>query len=182
MAWIIDLDTQAFVFFNQKLANTFFDALMPVVTNDWLLRALFLVIVACLAIFGKKEGRISALLCIITVAGSDLLSSQVIKPMVGRIRPCHILTTVRLLVDCGQGMSFPSSHAVNTFSLAAVLTMQHRRWSIALIPFAVLVSYSRVAVGVHYPLDVVAGAIIGSAIGVAVFTASQGLRKRHFKR
>lgn len=182
IAWIIELDTQAFIFFNQKLANGFFDVLMPIVTNDWLLRVLFLIIVACLAIFAKREGRISALLCIIAVAASDLVSSQVIKPFIGRIRPCHVLASVHLLVGCGQGLSFPSSHAVNSFSMAIVLTMQYRRWAFALIPFALLVSYSRVAVGVHYPLDVAGGAIIGAAFGIAVFFVSQWLRNRQFRR
>jgi undecaprenyl-diphosphatase len=171
--WLVNLDTQLFLFFNNTLANSVFDSLMPIITNDWVLRVVFLIIVVLLLIFGKKQGRIAALLCIISVAFSDQITSHLIKPIIGRVRPCHIIPDVHLLVACSQGLSFPSSHAANSFAIATLISLSYRRQVWLLLSVAVIVSYSRIAVGVHYPFDVLAGALVGVICALAVFAANQ---------
>lgn len=166
--WLIATDSTAFVYLNNQLANPVFDVVMPVVTDRWFLRGIFAVIILLLLIFGKKRGRILAVFCIATVALADQLSAQLIKPMVMRIRPCHVIQSVHLLVDCSQGLSFPSSHAANTFALATFLTAYYPRTTWYLFAFAALVSYSRIAVGVHYPFDVIVGAIVGVVSGLTI--------------
>lgn len=166
--WLIAADSTAFVYLNDQLANPVFDVVMPVVTDRWFLRGIFAVIILLLLIFGKKRGRIMAVFCIATVALADQLSAQLIKPMVMRIRPCHVIQSVHLLVDCSQGLSFPSSHAANTFALATFLTACYPRTTWYLFAFAALVSYSRIAVGVHYPFDVIVGAIVGVVSGLTI--------------
>ncbi len=171
--WLINLDTQLFLFFNNALANSIFDRVMPIITNDWVLRAVFLIIVVLLLIFGKKQGRVAALLCVVAVVFSDQVSSHLIKPMIARVRPCHIVPDVHLLVACSQGLSFPSSHAANSFATAALISLSYRRQIWLYLTIAAIISYSRIAVGVHYPFDVLAGALVGVLCATAVFAAYQ---------
>lgn len=167
--WLVNLDTRLFQFLNVDLANTVFDTVMPVVTNDWVLRAVFLAIVVLLLFFGGRRGRIVALLCVATVALSDQTSSHLIKPLIERTRPCHVVPDVHLLVACSKGLSFPSSHAANSFAVAVLVSLVYRRSIWAVLTAAALISYSRIAVGVHYPLDVLAGAVVGAACAGAVY-------------
>ena len=97
------------------------------------------------------------------------------KPYFHRVRPCnnpYIAGIIHLLVPCGSGLSFPSSHASNHFALGvfSAMTLGRRaRWVwTAGIAWAVVVSFSQVYVGVHYPLDVTVGAIVGTTIGIIV--------------
>jgi membrane-associated phospholipid phosphatase len=161
LEWLVARDTDVFVFLNTRLANPVFDFIMPIATNDWFLRAVLAAIIIAMLIFGKKPGRIAAIFCLATVALSDLLSAQVVKPLVARVRPCHVIESVHLLVNCSQGLSFPSSHAANSFSLALFLSGIYPRLRWLLYSFAMIVSFSRIAVGVHYPLDVLFGALTG---------------------
>lgn len=166
--WLLNADAWLFLFINVSLANPVFDFIMPLVTNGWFLRGAFLLIVLGLAIFGGKKGRITALLCILTVAISDQLAAHFVKPLVGRIRPCHVLPNVHLLVNCTAGLSFPSAHAANTYAQAALLSQRHPNLGWLWWGFATLVSFSRIAVGVHYPGDVLGGGLLGIAVGMGV--------------
>jgi undecaprenyl-diphosphatase len=167
--WLVNLDTRLFLFFNNALANSVFDRVMPIITNDWVLRAVFLVIVVLLLIFGKKQGRITALLCVVALLLSDQITSHLIKPMIARVRPCHVIPDVHLLVACSQGLSFPSSHAANSFAIAALISLSYRRQVWLYLSIAAIISYSRIAVGVHYPFDVLAGTLVGVLCAIAVF-------------
>lgn len=165
---LLQIDKALFYFFNVKIVNPVFDVLMPFITKDMNLRIFLGLIWIGLLIFGGKEGRIAAILLIPALAISDQLSSHIIKPLVGRIRPCHELEGVRLLVGCGSGLSFPSSHAVNSVAVAALISRFYKKYSAYLFLFAFLVSFSRIYVGVHYPADVVVGMIIGAIVGFGV--------------
>jgi undecaprenyl-diphosphatase len=166
--WLLQADTWLFLFLNVSLANPVFDLIMPLVTNRWFVRGVFLLIIICFAAFGGKQGRITALLCLVTVALSDQLAASWLKPWVGRIRPCHVLPDVHLLVDCSAGLAFPSAHAANVFAQAALLSLRHEKLTWLWFGFASLVSFSRISVGVHYPGDVLGGALLGIACGMLV--------------
>ena len=158
------LDTALFRFINDSLSNSVFDFFMPLIT-DLNKQRIVLIIVAVVLLWmivrGRRTGRIAAILLIITIIISDQLSSSVIKYWFERPRPCYSLQNVHLLVSCGSGLSFPSSHAVNNFAGALVLTFFYPRAKWWFFGFAALVAFSRVSVGVHYPSDVIGGAVIG---------------------
>jgi undecaprenyl-diphosphatase len=169
--FLYSLDRSLFHVCNQTLQNAVFDVVMPFVTdlNKNPVALLAVGLLWLLLVFkGGKGGRIAALLLIPAIAFSDQFNSSILKHLVDRARPCQVLANVHLLVSCGSGYSFPSSHAVNNFAGAIVLSYFLPRWTWAFFSFASIVAFSRIYVGVHFPSDVLAGAIIGMICGSLV--------------
>lgn len=162
--YLISADTFLFYLINQKSQNPFFDWLMPFITD--LRNSVFLLSALALWILyrQKKEGIIFLIFMGLTLAITDQFSSSFFKDIVGRIRPCHTLTEVRLLTDCNTSYSFPSSHAVNIFAGAFFLAKPFKQFSIFFYAVASLVAYSRVYIGIHYPFDALGGAALGLLI------------------
>jgi undecaprenyl-diphosphatase len=106
---------------------------------------------------------------------------QVLKPLIGRIRPCHVDPLLKTLEHCGSGFSMPSNHAGNGAALAAVVLLLVRiRWPLGLAVggIGLAIGGSRVFMGVHYPSDVAVGWILGMGAGLlAGFLAGLGARK-----
>ncbi len=166
--WLHNLDINLFRLGNEAFANPVFDVVMPFITNVRHWYVVYIISIALLLIYGGRRGRWAVLFAILTIVISDQLSSFVLKPLVGRLRPCHVLDQVRLLVGCGGGYSFPSSHAVNNFAVALFFGSLYRKAMPYLLFVASVIAYSRVYVGVHYFSDVIAGAFIGAGIGYIV--------------
>jgi undecaprenyl-diphosphatase len=98
-----------------------------------------------------------------TSAGVSLL-----KALVGRVRPCDALGwCAPVRVTSPGGFSFPSGHAAGSFAFAAFVACIAPRWAIPAFLWAALVAWSRCVLGVHYPSDVLGGAILGTALGIA---------------
>lgn len=173
---IIDIDQQLFKFINKELVNGFLDGLLYFWRNKYLWVPLYLFIITYLILNHKKEAYWIIFFLFLTFALSDFISSSVIKPTVKRARPCHVENEhiqARLLVQCGSGYSFTSSHAANHFGIAfflmLVLTKKKKLISFLLIFWAFLVGYAQIYVGVHFPLDIICGGLLG--IGIAVLTS-----------
>jgi undecaprenyl-diphosphatase len=120
-----------------------------------------------LRIFGEKM-ILLVILVLIVVGIGDYTNHKILKPFFGRTRPCSILSDVNLLLSCSSSFSFPSSHSVNIFSIATVVSWQFRISAAFMFFIAMMVCYSRVYVGVHYPFDVTAGALYGIICGGVV--------------
>lgn len=170
---ILEWDRELFHFLNTSLATPIGDVLWPAITQyDRFpaVRVALALIWIMLIVKGGRRGRLAALVLVPLILVSDQLNSHVIKDLVGRPRPCHlvngvrIMNDIRMLVDCGPGFSFMSSHAVNNAAAATVLSHYYPRWTWAFVLWAALVALSRVFVGAHYPLDVVSGALLGAGI------------------
>lgn len=169
--FLYSIDKSVFLFFNRTVANPVTDLVMPAITGISQTPAGITVLVLFWLLLiwkGGRTGLIVGLLLIPLVAMSDQLSSAVIKKIVERPRPCHelngtrVVENVRLLVSCGGGFSFPSSHATNWFAIATFVSHRFRRLAPALFTFAVVMGLSRIFVGVHYPSDILGGAAVGT--------------------
>ena len=118
---------------------------------------------------------------VLTVTLCDQVSSGLIKPLVGRLRPSHTPALAGLLhlVDGYRGglYGFVSSHAANSFGAVVYVALILRRWRItlAMVALAMAAGYSRIYLGVHYPGDVLAGALLGAAIGTLAYGMALGL-------
>ncbi|OGC78103.1 MAG: hypothetical protein A2145_02385 [candidate division Zixibacteria bacterium RBG_16_40_9] len=154
-------DKSLFRWINSDWQNSVFDFLMPIITNFSHWRLPIIIILLALFIWGGKKGRWAVVLGIVAVGLSDFSSSQMLKPLFGRFRPCYVFPDVHLLIDCSKSYSFPSNHAVNFFSAAMLFTFFYKKTGILLFLIAILVAISRVYVGVHYPFDTVGGAFWG---------------------
>ncbi len=160
-------DEWLFRILNEKAANPVFDAVMPVITE----RVYFIgpLVALWLVLFWRagRRGRIVAFLTLLVITAGDQLSAHVLKPIFGRERPPYALESVRLLVDTTRSFSFPSAHATNSFAVASFVSSFYPATRFPLYVLAVLIGYSRVYVGVHYPLDMLGGAVLGLAIGLS---------------
>lgn len=174
---LIQSDTTLFYLLNVKVQNGFFDFLMPILTNLNYWRIPIGLMVVLLLIFGKKRGRITVLLLVFGITLSDQLCNSLLKPLIGRIRPCNVLENVHLLINCTKSYSFPSSHAMNIFTGCILFSYSYRKIKEILLIIAILVSYSRIYVGVHYPFDVLAGAILGVFCAFIIITLFKFVQK-----
>ena len=181
MEFLYQLDLSTFYFINQTLSNGVFDVVMPAITNVKHFYPLYALLFIILLWKGGNRGRWCALFLVIAVAVADPISSRVLKEEIGRERPCRKLHDVHLLVNCGGGKSFPSSHAVNNFAGFIVFASFFSRFAWIWLIMAVSISFSRVYVGVHYPSDVLAGAVIGMIIGGLVVLTGNFVRSRYDK-
>jgi len=156
------------------MRNDMFDMVMPLFRDKMFWIPLYVVIIFLIIRKHKLQALYVVGFAILTVLIADQISAHAIKPWVGRLRPCNdasISDLVHNLVDCGSGYSFVSSHATNHFALAFFFISVFNRPSIryyVIIPFlfwAGLISFAQVYVGVHFPLDVICGGLIGLGIG-----------------
>jgi undecaprenyl-diphosphatase len=128
-----------------------------------------------LILWGGRKGRFLVVTAAVGVSISDPLTSRVIKSIFHRVRPCHGVDPSRLPLGCSDSYSFPSSHAVNIFCEATIVSLVYPKATPFAYMLAVLVAYSRVYLGVHYPFDVIGGALIGLCLGWGVFRLIRGL-------
>jgi undecaprenyl-diphosphatase len=173
--WLNAWDTALFLQINTVLTNPLFDTLFPIVrnANTWVPLYVFLIVFSVINF--KNQSFFWILGAVLTLVLTDQFSSSVVKSFFERPRPCNeptLMNQMRLLLDhCSGGYSFTSSHATNHFGFAVYIFVTQKgvfkKWGYLFFIWAAAVSYAQVYVGVHYPLDVIFGSIIGSSIGYA---------------
>ncbi len=176
------LDTDLFLWLN-GCYTPWLDPIMIWVTerNSWF--PLYALLVGWLVYQYRKQAVWYLLTLIVAVALADQTASSVLKPLTHRLRPCHepaLHNLIHPVLECGGQFSFVSSHASTTFALATILWLllgkQHSwlKWGFL---WAALVSYSRIYVAAHYPLDVLAGTGVGvlsASLCALVYRSIQG--------
>jgi undecaprenyl-diphosphatase len=174
----MDLDLQLFFLINRGMANPLFDVFMPALTNQgYLLTLPFLFYVvlrgfSCRQPSGRTYAVTAAAAVMIACAAAPLADrmTDALKVLASRPRPCQALEGVRLLISCPRSYSLPSSHAATSAAFAAPLFMLTRQflplsWRLYPLGLAAAVAFSRPYLGVHYPSDILTGAILGGAVG-----------------
>ncbi|HWW42843.1 phosphatase PAP2 family protein [Pedobacter sp.] len=182
---LLQFDHDLFLRINRGLSNGFFDWLMPLMRNRFFWSPLYLfIIIFCIKEY-KKKGFLIIGMILLTFAIGDAFSSRCIKPFVARPRPCNdIVLSTELIhrVPCGSGYSFPSAHATNHFGIAVFLILIfYDRWKPILpigLAWAFIISFAQIYVGVHYPIDTLAGAVLGTLLGLLTSTIYKKLQNR----
>lgn len=169
---MLDFDYQLFTLINGTWHNGVLDAIVPLWRDKLFWTPLYLFLFSFLTINFKWKGLVVALCLVATMLAADGVSSHLIKKNVKRPRPCHTIeleNTIRELVTCGSGYSFTSSHATNHTAIAFFLIFtlgQLFKWArLPLFLWAFSIGYGQVYVGVHYPLDILGGMLVGFLIG-----------------
>ena len=166
---MLEMDTKLLLLINTRWVCPFLDWLMPVLSSHLSLVPVLGLLLAYVFYKDWRKGLLVVGGLVLAVAIVDPLAARVIKPWVGRVRPCHELAeVVRTISPCGGTFCFPSNHAVNMAAMAAVTGYRFPRLLWAGLPIVFAVAYSRVYLGVHYPLDVVAGIVLGCTIGLLI--------------
>lgn len=171
---IIQWDQSLFKKINSDWANPLFDAIMPFLRNSYHWLPLYIFIIVFVLLNFKTKGAWWIVFFLCTVALTDMTGTYVFKHNFNRLRPCtdpDFYMQVRLVLNkCAGGSSFTSNHAANHFGMTTFffITFRHllKKWGIAAIIWAASIAYAQVYVGVHYPLDVLAGGLIGIVMGI----------------
>lgn len=188
------LDAHLLLMINNGTANALFDVLMPALSSQGYL--LVIPFLAYMIAQGINRNRadddhyaaaalwtIAIACCAVLVAG---WAEDALKIAVARVRPCREIEGIRLIVPCPSSFSMPSGHAISSFAFATPLYYLTReyiavRWRVFPLLLAMLIAFSRIYLGVHYPSDVLAGALLGAVIALALSLAYQFVRENNRK-
>ncbi len=188
MQWLQTFDVDLFRFINAKLANPLLDQVMPFVSGNAFFYPLLLVTGIVLLWKGRRRGLVCVALLLLILPLGDHWVCRTIKRAIERPRPFVVLPSVHQpgkpapppqnekspapVIATG---SMPSSHAANWFAATMVAFIYFRRSLWIMLPAALLVSFSRIYNGVHYPSDVLAGAILGAGYAAATIWCLEAL-------
>ena len=181
---LIDIDKQVMLALNGS-DSLYMDGVMKIYTSTsvWIPVALVLLFIV-LKNNRPRTAILTILAVALTIVATDQVSSHLIKPLVARLRPCNDPTIMHLIDTVNGyrsgGYSFTSSHACNSFGIFAIVSLiiRNRALSLSLLLWASINSYSRIYLGVHFPGDILCGAIIGITIGSMVYLLYASVRKR----
>lgn len=183
--WLNNIDTNMFLALHGGYGD-FFDAFFTFFTSKETWIPLYLILIYTLYKVYKPKWFWIIFFFILTIAAADQLSG-LIKDLVQRPRPSHVEALSKYLnlpTGTGGAYGFVSSHAANAFALAVLtgLVSQSRRLWVSLMLWALLTSYSRIYVGVHYPFDVICGGLIGGLIAWFFYTIMRWADRKWWRK
>lgn len=179
MDFFIILDKEIFLFLNNLHAD-WLDPIMKFVTSSWFWCPIVILFIALSIKYYKKNFFIPVMFAIVCFCVTDV-GSNIIKKNVKRYRPTHdiaISDKVHIVDNyIGGKYGFLSGHASNSFGLALIslLFIRKKYYAYIVISWAILVSYSRIYVGVHYPGDILAGILLGIIVALLTFRLFRSL-------
>ncbi len=186
IASLNQIDIMIFYLININLQNPVFDVVMPLISSIGYF-SIWILVCVLLFIFGGKKGRNVALVCIVALVFGYFLT-EILKDIVVRPRPYAMLEGVRVLAYI-DGSSWPSGHTVASFIGAIIIGKSYSvnikgkncKLIYPLLIFAFLVGFSRIYNGVHYPFDVISGALIGIFCALLILRVENDIIKLNEK-
>ena len=167
------LEVQILLWIQKNLRNNILSPILIAVTK--LGNHGMVWIAAASLLFLCEKTRAAGFLSFMALIGSMIINNMIIKRLAARTRPYEVIPELKILIEKEKDLSFPSGHTGSAFAVATVLfCCLPQGYGIAALSFAFLMGLTRLYVGVHYPTDVLAGAVIGTLIGVLIFL-SRGL-------
>lgn len=159
------IDVSVLFFFNHTLSTHFLDKFFGIITNvnNWYIA--YAILLGISFVKGGRKGKIAAVGVLLLILFTDRFSAAYLKEWFHRIRPCNSLANVITPLGCNGTFSFPCNHAMNNFAAAVFYYELFPNLKWLLFITATLISISRVYMGLHYPSDILGGALIGSAFG-----------------
>lgn len=180
MEFIERVDFLILDFIHENLSCKALDILMTIVSQ--LGNTGFIWIAAAAILFMIPKYNRCAATIVSGIAAGAFVGNLLLKNLIARQRPCWINDELELLIAVPQDFSFPSGHTLSAFAAAVVAMHFDKKIGAALYVFAVLTAFSRLYLYVHFPTDVIAGALIGAAVGIAVSKLSDSIAERYSMR
>ncbi|MFT2007592.1 phosphatase PAP2 family protein [Pontibacter sp. 13R65] len=172
-------DQELFVSLNSQ-HNPFWDTVMILVSDKYVWIPFYVLLIAYVIYRYRRQSIPMLAMSVVAIGLADFIASGILKPFFARLRPCYepdLEGLVNIVHGCGGQFGFMSSHASTAFALAVffnlILSDRYFIFKVVLVAWAVIVSYSRIYLGVHYPGDIVGGALLGSMLA---FASSIGYR------
>lgn len=171
------IDLSIFYFINHTLSSGFLNRFFSIITNvnNWYIA--YIILLGISFFKGGKKGKIAAVGVILLIIFTDQTSANIIKELIRRVRPCNALIDVITPLGCTGSFSFPSNHALNNFAAAVFYYRLFPKLKWVLFITASLVALSRVYLGLHYPSDILGGALLGILFGYLFAEAAIRLGK-----
>ena len=159
-----------------KIHNPIMDKIMVFITELGDVGIIWIAI-AIMLLFIKRTRKCGILMLISILVGA-VIGNVAIKNLIQRSRPCWIDTNILLLIPNPTDYSFPSGHTLASFEAAIMIFLLNKKWGIPAIILATLISFSRMYLFVHFPTDILAGAILGTVISIGVYYGSKKIENK----
>ena len=163
---ITNWDFSVLYFVQENMRMDFLDSVAAILSVAFNAGIAWFVICGMMACFKKSRSASLMVLCAVVLA--FLIGELTMKNVICRVRPCNVDTDILLAVSRPTAYSFPSGHTGSSFAAATAIFLWNKKWGIPALILALVIALSRVYLFVHYPTDVMAGALLGVLCAVAV--------------
>lgn len=159
-----------------NMHNPVLDKIMVAITtlgNGGIIWIVIAVLLICI-----KKTRKCGILMLVSMFIGVIIGNVILKNLIARDRPCWIVSNIALLIENPTDYSFPSGHTLASFEAAVIIFLHNKKWGIISLIFAVLIAFSRMYLFVHFPTDIIGGAVLGTLISILVYYGNAKLKEQ----